>query len=54
MKKGRSLINKLQKKISAFEMGRIATEMLISLIESKYPIEEFETRILDTTLHISE
>ena len=38
----------------AFEMGRIATEMLINLIESKYPIEEFETRILDTTLHISE
>ena len=38
----------------AFEMGRIATEMLVNLIESKYPIEEFETRILDTTLHISE
>jgi LacI family transcriptional regulator len=36
----------------AFEMGRIATEMLISLIESKYPVEEFETKILDTTFHI--
>lgn len=38
----------------AFEMGRIATEMLISIIESKYPIEEFETKILDTTFHINE
>jgi LacI family transcriptional regulator len=38
----------------AFEMGRIATEMLISLIESKYPVEEFETRILDTTFHVNE
>jgi LacI family transcriptional regulator len=38
----------------AFEMGRIATEMLIKIIESKYPIEEFETRILDTTFHINE
>ncbi|MFC5282064.1 LacI family DNA-binding transcriptional regulator [Pedobacter alpinus] len=33
----------------AFEMGQIATEMLISIIEAKYPVEEFETRILDTT-----
>lgn len=33
----------------AFEMGRKAAEMLISLIESKYPVEEFETVILDTT-----
>ncbi|MBK0383103.1 LacI family DNA-binding transcriptional regulator [Pedobacter sp. SD-b] len=38
----------------AFEMGRIATEMLINLIESKYPVEEFETKILDTTFHINE
>ncbi len=35
----------------AFEMGRKAAEMLISLIESKYPVEEFETAILDTTFH---
>ena len=28
-------------------MRGIATEMLINLIESKYPIEEFETKILD-------
>ncbi len=32
----------------AFEMGRIAIEMLLKLIESKYPITEFETRVLDT------
>lgn len=38
----------------AFEMGRIATEMLISLIESKYPVEEFETKILNTTFQINE
>jgi len=38
----------------AFEMGRIATEMLISLIESKRTTEKFETKILDTTLYINE
>lgn len=35
----------------AFEMGEKAAEMLISIIESKYPIEEFESIMLDTTLH---
>ncbi|HKG07640.1 MAG TPA: LacI family DNA-binding transcriptional regulator [Pedobacter sp.] len=35
----------------AFEMGRIAVEMLLKLIESKYPIAEFETIVLDTELH---
>jgi LacI family transcriptional regulator len=35
----------------AFEMGRKAAEMLISIIESKYPVEDFETVILDTTFH---
>lgn len=35
----------------AFEMGRKAAEMLISLIESKHPVESFETTILDTTFH---
>jgi LacI family transcriptional regulator len=34
----------------AFEMGQVATQMLIKLIESKYPVEEFETRVLDTEL----
>ncbi|QHT65506.1 LacI family transcriptional regulator [Rhodocytophaga rosea] len=36
----------------AYEMGQIATELLIKLIESKKPIDTFETRILDTTLVI--
>ncbi len=35
----------------AFEMGSIAIEMLLKLIESKYPITEFETKILDTELY---
>ncbi len=34
----------------AFEMGRVATEMLIGLIESKQPVTQFETRVLPTTL----
>lgn len=34
----------------AFEMGKIATELLIKLIEAKYPITEFETRVLPTEL----
>lgn len=37
----------------AFEMGRIATEMLIDLIESKRITDTFETKILDTTLYIN-
>jgi LacI family transcriptional regulator len=38
----------------AFEMGRIATEMLIGLIEAKYPVTEFETRVLDTELVVND
>jgi len=38
----------------AFEMGQVAVEMLLKLIEAKYPITEFETRILDTELHLIE
>lgn len=34
----------------AFEMGKKAAELLIQQIESKYPIEEFETIIFPTTL----
>lgn len=34
----------------AFEMGQIAIEMLIKLIESKYPVTEFETRVLDAQI----
>ncbi|WP_316748536.1 LacI family DNA-binding transcriptional regulator [Pedobacter gandavensis] len=36
----------------AYEMGCMATEMLIKLIESKYPVTEFENRVLDTELVI--
>ncbi|WP_256010825.1 LacI family DNA-binding transcriptional regulator [Desertivirga xinjiangensis] len=36
----------------AFEMGQVATQLLIKLIESKYPVTEFETRMLDTELII--
>lgn len=38
----------------AFKIGQIATEMLIQLIESKYPVTEFETKMLDTELFIRE
>lgn len=34
----------------AVEMGKIATELLIKMIESNYPIEEFETITLQTEL----
>ena len=36
----------------AYEIGQIATEMLINLIESKYPVYEFENKVLDTSLFI--
>jgi LacI family transcriptional regulator len=36
----------------AFEMGQIAVEMLLKLIESKYPITEFETKVVDTELFL--
>ncbi len=36
----------------AFEMGQVATELLIQLIESKRPVTEFETRVLHTELMI--
>lgn len=38
----------------AFEIGNTAIEMLISIIESKRPVREFEKRILDTQLIIRE
>jgi LacI family transcriptional regulator len=34
----------------AFKIGQVATDMLIKLIESKYPVTEFETRTFDTEL----
>jgi len=38
----------------AFEIGQNATELLIQLIESKRPVTEFETRVLETELIIRE
>jgi len=34
----------------AFEMGRVAMEMLIQLIESRYPVYDFKNIVLDTKL----
>lgn len=36
----------------AFEIGQLATQMLLQLIEAKYPVEEFEKKVLDTNLFI--
>lgn len=36
----------------AFEMGKVATELLIKLIKSKKPVKEFEKRVLPTELVI--
>ena len=36
----------------AFEMGQVATELLIKLIESKRPVTEFETIVLQTEIFI--
>lgn len=38
----------------AFEIGQVATEMLIQMIESKRPVTEFETRVMETNLVIRE
>jgi LacI family transcriptional regulator len=38
----------------AFEMGEIATKLLLQLIESKRPVTEFETKVLTTELLIRE
>lgn len=34
----------------AFEMGEIAMNLLLQLIESKRPVKEFETRVLASEL----
>jgi LacI family transcriptional regulator len=49
------VINLLQQSFTyirqpAFEMGRIATEMLIELIESNKPVKEFKNLVLDTQI----
>ncbi|UAY53650.1 LacI family DNA-binding transcriptional regulator [Ferruginibacter albus] len=38
----------------AFEMGQVATELLIQLIESKRPVTSFETKVLQTELCVRE
>ncbi len=38
----------------AFEIGKMATQLLIEMIESKRPIVDFQTKILDTELIIRE
>ncbi len=38
---------------SAFEMGQVATQMLIQLIESKHPVTEFEKRVFDTEIFLN-
>jgi LacI family transcriptional regulator len=36
----------------AFEMGQVAMEMLIEIIESKHPITKYETKVLNTELTV--
>lgn len=36
----------------AFDMGQLATEKLLELIEAKYPVTEFERKVLNTSLFI--
>jgi LacI family transcriptional regulator len=36
----------------AFEMGQVAMEMLIQIIESKHPIKKYETKVLNTELTV--
>ncbi|WP_298732490.1 LacI family DNA-binding transcriptional regulator [uncultured Chitinophaga sp.] len=38
----------------AFEMGQVATELLLQLIESKRPVKEFERKILATNLIVQQ
>ena len=38
----------------AFDIGQVAIEMLIKIIESKRPVTDFETKILDTELIVRE
>jgi LacI family transcriptional regulator len=41
-------------KSPAFELGEVAAQLLIKMIESKHPVTKFETRVLDTQLIIRE
>jgi len=53
------LVNLLKPSLSyvrqpAFEMGQLATDLLIQLIEAKRPITQFETRVLDNQIFASD
>ena len=39
---------------NAFEMGEIAMEMLIKLMNSRYPVYDFETKFVDTEIHMTD
>ena len=41
-------------RLPAFEMGQVATELLIKMIESKRPVIEFETRVLQSEFTVRE
>ena len=41
-------------RMPAFEIGQVATELLIQIIESKRPVTEFETRVLQTEFTVRE
>ena len=41
-------------RLPAFEMGQVATELLIQIIESKRAVTEFETRVLQTEFTLRE
>lgn len=38
---------------NAFEMGEIAMDMLIKLMNNRYPVYDFETKFVDTEIHMA-
>jgi LacI family transcriptional regulator len=38
---------------NAFEMGEIAMEMLIKLMNNRFPVYDFETKFVDTEIHMA-
>ena len=40
--------------ITAFEIGQTAIELLVQMIESKRPVTDFQTKVLETNLIIRE
>jgi LacI family transcriptional regulator len=41
-------------KQNAFEIGKVAMELLIKLMESKYPVYDFETKLVDAEIYWSD